>query len=89
MGKETKTFGITRAHLEEDAGQNLVYNAMCAYKNSPVQPRNLFSFPFSISTLLTVLTPRSCIQCHAYNVMHTMSCIQCHVYNVMHTISCI
>lgn len=30
VGKETKTFGITRAHLEEDAGQNLVYDAMCA-----------------------------------------------------------
>ncbi len=42
VGKETKAFGITRAHLEEDAGQKFVYDAMCAYKNLPVQSRNLF-----------------------------------------------
>ncbi len=25
----------------------------------------------------------ACIQCHAYNIMHTMSYIQCYAYNVM------
>ncbi len=28
MGKETKTFGITRAHLEEDAGDTLALSTI-------------------------------------------------------------
>ncbi len=65
VGKETKTFGITRAHLEEDAGQKFVYDAVCTHKISPVQSRNLFSSSFPLSTLLTVMILKTCIQCHA------------------------
>lgn len=53
MGKDVKTFGITRAHLEEDAGQEFVYDAMCALKSSPVQSRILFLSSLPMSNLLT------------------------------------
>jgi len=94
VGKETKTFGITRAHLEEDAGWKFACDAMCAYKKSPVQSRNLCSFPFPNDNLAycshtQIMHTMACIQWHAYNVMHAMSCMQCHAYYVMRTISCI